>query len=151
MARTTRIYLDACALLRLFDRSNQARVLAESQAVEEFLALAVQGKLRWVISEALAAEIANNPDPAMRTEVLQLLSLSAESILLSDSAFQRAEALERLGYGAFDALHLAGAEQAKVDSLLTTDDRFIRRVRRGLGNPVIPVENPVKWRREFAP
>jgi hypothetical protein len=48
-------------------------------------------------------------------------------------------------------LHLACAEQAQVDGLLTTDDRFIRRVHRGLGDSAIRVENPVNWRRGFTP
>jgi len=83
--------------------------------------------------------------------VLELLASSTERITLTDTAFQRAEDLEKLGYGAFDALHLACAEQAQVDALLTTDDRFIRLVRRGLGNPSIQVENPVNWIRGFTP
>jgi hypothetical protein len=66
--------------------------------------------------------------------VLELLASSTERIILTEEAFQRAENLETLGYDAFDALHLACAEQAQVDELLTTDDRFIRRVQRGLGN-----------------
>jgi len=48
-------------------------------------------------------------------------------------------------------LHLACAEQAQVDVLLTTDDRFLRRVQRGLGNSAIKVENPVNWSRGFTP
>jgi predicted nucleic acid-binding protein len=47
--------------------------------------------------------------------------------------------LEALGYGALDALHLASAEQALVDVLLTTDDRFIRQAERRLGKPTIRV------------
>jgi hypothetical protein len=61
---------------------------------------------------------------------------------------ERARALEALGYGAFDALHLACAEQAAVDVLLTTDDRFIKQALRSLGNPTIQVSNPLKWLQE---
>jgi predicted nucleic acid-binding protein len=57
--------------------------------------------------------------------------------------------LEALGYGAFDALHLACAEQAAVDVLLTTDDRFIKQVGRRLGKPTIRVLNPVNWVQEM--
>jgi hypothetical protein len=57
--------------------------------------------------------------------------------------------LEALGYGAFDALHLACAEQATVDVLLTTDDRFIKQVARRLGKPTIRVLNPVNWMQEM--
>ena len=107
--------------------------------------------MRWVSSEVLEAEILNNPYSDKRPEVLELLALSTERIIVTDEGFQRADALEMLGHGAFDALHLACAEEAQVDGLLTTDDRFIRRVQRGLGNSAIRVENPVNWRRGFAP
>ena len=151
MARIQRIYLDACALIRLFDKGSQARIRAESQAVEEFFTLVFQGTVRWVVSEVLEAEILNNPYSDKRPEVLELLASSAERIILIDEAFQRAEVLEKLGYGAFDALHLACAQQARVDGVLTTDDRFIRRVQRGLGKSAIAVENPINWRRRFSP
>jgi predicted nucleic acid-binding protein len=54
-----------------------------------------------------------------------------------------------LGYGAFDALQFACAEQAAVDVLLTTDDRFIKQVGRRLGKPTIRVLNPVNWVQEM--
>jgi predicted nucleic acid-binding protein len=145
--RIPRVYLDACALIRLFDDRSQARVRAESDAVEEFFARVFQGTAIWVVSEALEAEILNNPYSDRRPEVLELLASSTERITLTDAAFQRAEDLERLGYGAFDALHLASAEQAQVDVLLTTDDHFIRRVQRRVGNSALQVENPVNWSR----
>ena len=151
MPRIPRIYLDACSLIRLFDEGSQARVRAESHAVEEFFTGVFQGTVRWVISEVLEAETLNNPYSDTRPEVLELLTFSTERIILTEEAFQRADDLEKLGHGAFDALHLACAEQAQVDALLTTDDRFIRRVQRGVGNSAIAVENPVNWMRGFMP
>jgi predicted nucleic acid-binding protein len=151
MANPPRIYLDAWALIRLFDEGDQARVRAESRAVEQFFTPVFQGTARWVMSEGLEAEILNNPYSGLRPALLTLLAASTERIVLSDAAFQRADVLEMLGYGAFDALHLACAEQAQVEGLLTTDDRFIRRVRRGLGNSAIRVENPVNSLRGFVP
>jgi len=143
--------LDACALLRPFDVGTQARIRDESQAVEEFFSLVFKGAVRWVTSEVLEAEILSNPYSGARPEVLGLFASSAERVILTEEAFQRAIALEMLGYGAFDALHLASAEEAHVDILLTTDDRLLRRVRRGLGNSSIPIENPINWRRRFTP
>jgi len=60
---------------------------------------------------------------------------------------ERAKVLHAAGYGAFDALHLAHAEADGVEALLTTDDRFIKRAQRGLGNPLVRVVNPVDWLR----
>ena len=144
-----RIYLDACALNRLFDAKDQARVRAESNAVEEILALFFEGQLDWFASEALEAEILKNPDTESRLEALKLISLSSEQAVATDATFLRAEGLERLGYGSYDALHLACAEQVQADCLLTTDDRFIRRAGRGLGNSPVKVQNPVDWMEEY--
>jgi predicted nucleic acid-binding protein len=53
--------------------------------------------------------------------------------------------LERAGYGAFDALHLAVAEEFGADALLTTDDQFLKQAKRGLGKPATVVVNPLNW------
>ena len=121
-----RIYLDACALNRLFDDRRQTRVRTELDAVENCLALFLEKRVDWLTSEVLEAEILNNPNPESRLEALKLISLSTAHVIATDAAFRRAELLEKLGYGAYDALHLACAEEAKADCLLTTDDRFIR-------------------------
>ena len=67
---------------------------------------------------------------------------------LDDLAIQRANELEAVGYGAFDALHLSTAEAGNAEVLLTTDDRFIKRAARAVGSPRIRVLNPVEWLRE---
>jgi predicted nucleic acid-binding protein len=96
-------------------------------------------------------EISSNPDVTARVKALELLSLCESKILLDESIIQRGAALELLGYGAFDALHLASAEIAKADILLTTDDRFLRKSKRGLGNPRVKIFNPVNWRSGNGP
>ncbi len=151
MAKTARAYLDTCALTGLFDQASHARISLEAQAVEEFFALVFRERAKWVSSEVIEAEILNNPDSNTRSRTFQLLHAASERIVLSETAFHRAEILEKLGYGAFDALHLACAEQASVDVLLTTDDRFIRQVHRGLGTPAVRVENPVNWMKKSMP
>jgi predicted nucleic acid-binding protein len=57
----------------------------------------------------------------------------------SAAAEIRGRSLHDLGYGLFDALHLACAKEAAVDALLTTDDRFLRKALRGIGNPAVRV------------
>jgi predicted nucleic acid-binding protein len=151
MGTSVRIYLDACALNRLFDDRSQARVRAESDAIESFLALLLMRQVEWLAGDVLEAELLKNPKEAVRLESLEMLSYATERIFLDDAMVERAEALEGLGYGAFDALHLASAERARADFLLTTDDRFLRQARRGLGEPLVPVRNPVNWIKEFRP
>ena len=57
-------------------------------------------------------------------------------------------ALEALGFGAFDALHIACAESAGADVFLTTDDSLRRRASREASKMGIPIENPAKWYAE---
>jgi len=57
----------------------------------------------------------------------------------------RAAELERLGFHAFDALHLACAEAAAADVFLTTDDRLLRAAKRHAAELKVRVENPRAW------
>lgn len=143
-----RIYLDACAVNRLTDDTDQPRVLAEADAMLDILRLVSEGKLEWTVSEVLSTELSQNPDEDKRQDALDLLERAGPRAPLSSTAEQRAHTLAALGYGIFDALHLACAEGANADALLTTDDRFIRKASRGLGNPAVIITNPVDWLRE---
>jgi predicted nucleic acid-binding protein len=58
---------------------------------------------------------------------------------------QRGRALESLGFRAFDALHIACAESAGAEVLLTTDDRLRKQAARQREKLALPVENPAKW------
>ena len=69
--------------------------------------------------------------------------------MLNDAVTGRATNLEIAGFPAGDALHLSSAEIGRVDVLLTTDDRFVSRARRRIGNPRVSVSNPVTWWREI--
>lgn len=142
-----RIYLDACCLNRLTDDQSQPRIAEEAEAVEQILRLLRAKALEWWSSTVLSAETSNNPDAERRYEVEALLLLATDTILLDSQIVRRAEELEALGYGAFDALHLSSAEAGSAEVLLTTDDRFVRRAARGVGSPRVRVLNPVEWLR----
>ena len=143
-----KIYLDACCLNRLTDDQSQPRVADEAEAVEQILRLLSAKTIEWSSSTALQAETSNNPDAERRYEVEVLLLMATSTIPLDNQIIQRAEELESVGYGAFDALHLSAAEASHADVLLTTDDRFIKRAARALGSPRVRVLNPVEWVRE---
>ncbi len=81
-------------------------------------------------------------------EAQTTLALAVTSIGIDEAIALRAQNLVGLGYGPFDALHLAAAESAEADVLLTTDDRLLKRTARKLGNPRIPVRNPLSWIKE---
>jgi predicted nucleic acid-binding protein len=138
-----KIYLDVCALNRLTDDQSQPRIRSEAEAVQEILHVVWRGQVQWLTSRLVQVELRRNPDRGRRQEV-QALLVFAHGILLPDSkTFERAHTLEQSGYGAFDALHLACDEQAAVDALITTDDRFLRQAGRGLGEPMISIQNPI--------
>jgi predicted nucleic acid-binding protein len=140
-----RIYLDACAINRLTDDQRQARVLAEAEAVERVLDLITTGKVCWIASSTLRAELERNPNEAKCAVSLALLGFASEFAEPSEAAIQRASALAAEGFGPFDALHLALAEQAQADCLLTTDDRFLALAARTHANLLPSVLNPVDW------
>ena len=64
---------------------------------------------------------------------------------MTESAERRAMELEGLGFQAYDALHLACAEEGGADVLLTTDDRFLRQAQRHGRVLTVQIENPVLW------
>lgn len=145
------IYLDACAVNRITDDPSQARVRAEADAVQEIARLLSDGLIRWTASEILSIELLRNPDTTKLQEAMLLLEKAGPLLPRSGPATIRAEMLAGLGYGLFDAFHLASAEEAEADVLLTTDDRFLRRALRGVGMPAVRVVNPVDWLREVQP
>jgi hypothetical protein len=146
-----RIYLDACCLNRLTDDQSQTRVHKEAEAVEGILRLVREGQAIWLSSTALEIEIGRNPDADRRYDVAALLALANEVAVPGAPAAQRASFLETLGFGSFDALHLASAEQGNADLFLTTDDGLLRRAGRYRTELRVRVENPVSWYQEMAP
>ena len=147
----TRIYLDACCLNRLTDDQAQHRIREEAEAVELILRRMHSGEVQWISSEALTDEISRNPNLERRLGNAALLKLANQTIEVDQKTAGRAKDLEAAGYGAFDALHLACAEAAQVEALLTTDDGFVRKASRRDGNPRVPVRNPVSWSKGNLP
>jgi len=86
-----------------------------------------------------------------RLDALQMLRFADEMVSANTHIEDRANQLRKAGYSCFDALHLAIAEAAEVDSMLTTDDRFLRQVHRGLGKPSVRAENPLDWIKGVQP
>ena len=116
------VYLDNCALSRLTDDQTQERIREEAEAVERVLAGVRRGSIDLISSEALEDEIRRNPSMERRAEAEVFLSLASLRVEVNDAIVDRAGILSRCGYGPYDALHLASAEAASADVLLTTDD-----------------------------
>jgi predicted nucleic acid-binding protein len=107
------------------------------------------GEVEWLCSSIVEEEAGRNPDLVKRAIVFAAIAKATSITRAPAAAQRRAEELHGLGYGRFDAAHLAVAELLGVDVLLSTDDRFLRKAARALGNPAIPVLNPVSWLEEF--
>lgn len=84
-----------------------------------------------VVSEYLAFEVTQNPDPDRARKVGDPLRWAGTFVHVTPRLAARARGLEKLGLRGLDALHVASAEAGKADLLVTTDDRLIRRGRRG--------------------
>ena len=146
-----RIYPDACAINRLTDDPIQVRVRMEAEAVRQVFRLIEDRRVEWVVSSILETELKRNPDMRRRLDALEMLHF-ADKMIYPDARIEaRAISLHGFGYGRFDALHLAIAEAANADWMLTTDDRLLRQVHRGLGKPSVKTENPLDWIKEVQP
>ena len=58
---------------------------------------------------------------------------------------QRAEEIEKWGFKAFDALHLAAAESSGCDFFLTTDERLLKNATRHRLQLRVILQNPLHF------
>ncbi len=143
-----RVYLDVCCLNRPFDDQQQDRVHLEAEAVLLILKRCESQEWQWVSSAVVRYEVDNIPNTERRNRVNELLQGAREVVPLSDAAVERGEELKRLGLKTYDALHVACAEQAQVEVLLTTDDKLVRAAARHTRKLKVPVRNPLTWLQE---
>ncbi len=140
-----RVYLDACCLNRPFDDQRQQRIHLESEAVIAVLEESRAGTVTWISSAVVDLEIGATPDPERRARVQHIAAHANEHVALEDDCIRRGLELEEMGFPAYDALHLACAEAAHADVLLTTDDRLIKLAGRLADRLRIRVTNPLQW------
>jgi predicted nucleic acid-binding protein len=143
-----RIYLDACCLSRLTDDQSQPRIREEAEAVEGILGLAREGRATWVSSAVMAIEIAATRTRTAGATWPKYIRTPARPSRRTARMRPAPSFCKTLGFGAFDALHLACAERGGAQLLLTADDGLLRRARRHAGELRIRVENPLFWYRE---
>jgi len=143
-----KIYLNVSCLNRPFDDQEQARIRLEAAAVGMILERVDEGRWIHVSSEMAHIEIDANPDSKRRERVHLLLPEPGNVVMLTPAIFARASALESLGFKPADALHVAAAEEAAADVLLSCDDRFCRTAQRHANQLQVPVRNPLVWFEE---
>ena len=146
-----RIYLDACCFNRPFDDPDVDRNRLEAEAVVSILNHVQEGSWTLIGSSALELELNQIRDRERREAVLGMLAAQAESIRPEQMEYDRAEEVMGIGIKAMDALHVACAESARCDVLLSTDDRFLRKAARYRSRLSVDVRNPLDWLLEQKP
>jgi predicted nucleic acid-binding protein len=140
-----RIYLDACCINRPFDDLSIDRNRLEAEAVQIVLRHVQSGTWEMAGSEALDAELSLIPTPDRRRAASVLAAMRSQVVTVGEAEHSRATALIGLGFKAMDALHIACAETARCDVLLTTDDRLLSRSRAYHSQIRIRLANPLDW------
>ena len=140
--------MDVCCLNRPFDDQTQERVHIESEAVMEILSM-VQGK-KWTMisSDFIDWEIDRIPEDERRRKVLHLQSLSDARVSKDENLESRQAILEKMGFQPLDAFHIAAAEKAEADVILTTDDSLIKGYKRHKNLIKTRIENPLQFLME---
>ncbi len=136
-----KIYFDVSCLNRPFDDQTQPRIRIESEAILLILERFDVGDWQHIASDMTILEIEAIQDLKRRERVAVLL-LSDNNILeLEDRTLDRAEELQRREFTAADATHIAVAESAEADVLLTCDDRLLKRAKRTKRRVVVANHN----------
>ena len=140
-----RIYLDVCCLNRPFDDQAQDRIHLEAEAILTVLNHSRMSGWNIIGSDAIDFEIGKIPDHDKRVKVQILSTLHDTHVKVDAGIEQRAVELNQVGLKALDALHVACAEKAKADVLLTTDDLFMSKATHYKKMLKLSIENPLRW------
>jgi predicted nucleic acid-binding protein len=143
-----RIYLDACCVNRPYDDQKQDRIRLQAEAILLIMHHCRKQEWEWIGSEVLNFEIEQMSNLEKKSRIELLLSYVCHVIPLKDFERKRGKELEALGFQAFDALHIACAESGKADILLTTDDKFLKKVSKYAHKLKTRVKDPVSWLME---
>lgn len=143
-----RLYLEVSCLNRPFDDQSQARIRLESEAILLILQRIDTGEWNQISSEIAILEIAAIRDGDRRGRVQMLLPDKDSILNLTAAIFARAASLQQLGFKPADALHIAAAEEAGADVLLSCDDRLCRLGKRHRRKLRVAVSNPLDWLKE---
>ncbi|KAF3982567.1 MAG: type II toxin-antitoxin system VapC family toxin [Methylococcales symbiont of Hymedesmia sp. n. MRB-2018] len=118
----------------------------ESEAIKTVIDLIEKGTWELLFSDVLDFEISNTSDEKKRRSLQSISGMAVEIINLTNLIKDRASYFESFGLQAFDAMHLACAEN-NTDILLTVDDRFIKKANK-INNLKVKIKNPLQWLEE---
>ena len=122
-----KLYLDLCVYNRPFDNQSQPRIMMETLGFVIIMALVSSGGIETINSFDLEYENEQNPKLDNKMIITDMLQAASRFVGYSEGIHKRAEILEGLGIMGMDALHVACAEYADADLLVTCDDIFLKK------------------------
>lgn len=138
------IYLDNCCYNRPFDDQTQERIHLESEAILTILQRGQAGIYRIVGSSILELEIERMYDEVKKQKVKSLYKIADVRVCYTEGIKERSKEIMKISkIRTFDSLHIAAAESAKADIMLTTDDKLEKMAERL--ELKIKVMNPLKF------
>jgi len=140
-----KIYLDTCCYCRPFDEPEQEKISNERNVIGAILDLSPIMNYVIVGSLAIRTEIDEINDTEKHLAVTNFYKSAVnEYIQLTGSIIEQGRTMSQMaGLGGFDGLHLAFAEAAGADYLLTVDNKFEKAS--GKLNLKVKVINPLKF------
>ena len=120
-----KIYLDNCCYNRPFDDLSQERIYLESETILMILRKKEEGQYLIIGSDILEIEMSRMKDEIKKQRVKELYEMADIHIDYIEEIKQRSkEIMAMSNIRLFDSLHIATAEYAGADILLTTDDKL---------------------------
>lgn len=139
-----KVYLDNCCYNRLLDDRSYSQIYFERNSVMLILELAEKSGIQLVGSEMLVREMADAADSYKRAVLQMVYGLCTEEIKVTSQILDRAEEIRHMSNIKYkDSIHLACAEAANADVLLTTDKKFMNNCNRM--KTYTRVLNPNQW------
>jgi predicted nucleic acid-binding protein len=125
--KVIKLYFDTCCYSRWQDDQTVAQIVAEARAIEGIINIChIVGHI-IVGSPVVVSELLKNTDTQERDADMALFWETIDSYVRpSATDFARAQEFRAAGLKRKDSRHLAVAEAAGVDVLLTVDKGFLR-------------------------
>ena len=147
------LYLDLNLYCRPFNDQTQLRMYREARAVDFILNLVSRQRYKIYWSYVLHAENSLNQNLIERRIVIRQSTSCFSSIIPADDIRLLANRIQTLSsIKGYDAEHIACAELAGCDYLLTGDDRFLRQFNRLKAQRVLSLQvilqNPIDFLRD---
>ena len=117
----------------------------EAEAIITILKHIESSEWRLVNSGIVNYEINQTSNEERKGRLQSLVRWASEFVSVDQDTYIRAKQIQEFGIKTYDALHIACAEQGKVDVFLSTDDKLIKIAKRNSKKIKIDIENPLVW------